>query len=356
MGVYSGTNYGSIKPAMLALKNKPHVAYYYQKLSNYKLGLESIARSVCSGSMHDADVIVYLASFQFGQDPESKSFYMHLNDSSLSNDTLFESLGRWCDTIQFRIMIGGAGGAFGVLFESQDSYIACYALLHELISKYRHIIEGVDLDVEEPARVENIKMFIRDLKRDFGISFAVTMAPVSYAMETDSPGLGGFVYKDIYTDPEVGSLVDCFNVQCYQGSFTTSTFQAIVNNGYAPQRLAFGMLGSEYAGSKDPAFEVGVRDYCRFRASHTCLQGVVLWELGDSRIDPVVWGEAISAPHYFLTDAFIDKCEWAIAEITRMLLLFMCHMLRHVLQAARHFFYMLDTLHVVSFEMRTPMH
>ena len=326
----------------------PHVAYYYQRLAQYQKGMGSIAQAVQSGSFHRTTVVVYVASLHFGRNADH-THYIHLNDASPS-DTFVESLREWSADMQFRVMLGGAGGAYGTLFESAASYQACYGLLIDLLTRHRDVLSGIDLDVEEPVRLDDIKMLIRDIKSDLGDEFAVTMAPISLAMETDSPGLGGFVYKDLYTDPEVGRMIDGFNVQCYRGSFVSSTFDAIVANGYAPEHLTLGMLGDEFTGADDPAFESSVRDLCRFRSAHPSLQGVVLWEFGDTRIDPVEWGTAVSAPHYFLTNAFVDQCERVVADVTKVLLLFMCHMVRHALHAMRHFFYMIDTLHMTSIE------
>lgn len=328
---------------------RPHVAYYYQTLSRYKEGIGSIASAIRSGSFHGTVVIVYVASLHFGRNAD-QSHYIHLNDAPPSG-AFVASLREWSGDMQFRVMLGGAGGAYGTLFESGSSYETCYGLLLDLLTRHRDVLSGIDLDVEEPVRLDDIKMLIRDIKRDLGDGFAVTMAPVSYAMETDSPGLGGFVYKDVYTDPEVGRLVDGFNVQCYQGSFTADAFEAIVANGYAPEHLTLGMLGDEFAGTNDPAFESCVRDLCRFRSAHPSLQGSVLWEFGDTRVDPVAWGVAVSAPHYFLTNAFVDQCERVVTDVTRALLLFLCHMIRHALLAMRHFFYMIDTLHMTSVEL-----
>jgi hypothetical protein len=299
--------------------------------------------------MHGSHVIVYIASVHFGENADG-TCYIHLNNAPPS-DAFMNALRTWVADVEFRVMLGGAGGAYGALFEDATSYHEYYSLLTKWIGAHRDVIHGIDLDVEEAVHLDNIKMLIRDLKADMGSDFAVTMAPVAYAMETDSPGLGGFVYKDIYEDPSVGPLVDCFNVQCYQGSFSCDTFQRIVANGYAPEHLSFGMLGDEYMGIGDPSFEIGMRDLCRFRATHPSVQGVALWEFGDTKVDPIAWGQAVSAPHFFLTNTFVDQCERAVAEVTRALLLFLCHMIRHGFHTMRHFFYMLDTLHVASVEL-----
>ena len=44
------------------------------------------------------------------------------------------------------------------------------------------------------------------------------MAPVQSSLEEDAPGMGGFIYKDLWLSPE-GSLIDYFNGQFY-GDFS----------------------------------------------------------------------------------------------------------------------------------------
>ena len=46
---------------------------------------------------------------------------------------------------------------------------------------------------------------------DFGKDFIITMAPVAYALQSDTTGMGGFCYKDLYKSKE-GVLIDYFNV------------------------------------------------------------------------------------------------------------------------------------------------
>ena len=61
--------------------------------------------------------------------------------------------------------------------------------------KSKNFIVGINLDVEEYTKIENIKMLINKINEDFGAGFLITMAPVSFALINDSPGMGGFVIK-----------------------------------------------------------------------------------------------------------------------------------------------------------------
>ena len=54
-------------------------------------------------------------------------------------------------------------------------------------------------------------------------------------MESDSPGMGGFIYKDLYNSDE-GNMISWFNCQCYE-SFSLDTYKKIVDNGYPEDPL-----------------------------------------------------------------------------------------------------------------------
>ena len=74
-------------------------------------------------------------------------------------------------------MIGGAGGAYNYLFSDFEIY---YKLLYDAINKYP--IDGIDLDIEEPVKLNDVKMLIRRIRKDFGRNFIISVAPISYAL------------------------------------------------------------------------------------------------------------------------------------------------------------------------------
>ena len=45
-------------------------------------------------------------------------------------------------------------------------------------------------------------MLINSLDCDFGSKFYITMAPVSFALTSDSPGMGNFSYKTLLNSSE----------------------------------------------------------------------------------------------------------------------------------------------------------
>ena len=82
------------------------------------------------------------------------------------------------------------------------------------LKKRKSIYNGIDLDVEEYASLDNIKMLINQLDGDFGSEFIISMAPVQSSLQQDYPGMGGFIYKDLYNTKE-GQRINYFNGQFY---------------------------------------------------------------------------------------------------------------------------------------------
>ena len=161
--------------------------YYYQTF----IGLEKLLTHV-----EDIDTII-ISSIHFDKDKqENKQIY--LNDN-IPNDPKFDMM--WMETNEIYnegklilLMVGGAGGAYSELFSDFETY---YSLLRDLLSEKTYI-GGIDLDIEEGVSLDNVKMLIRRLNDDFGKDFIITMAPIQASLETDSPGIGGFSYKELY--------------------------------------------------------------------------------------------------------------------------------------------------------------
>jgi hypothetical protein len=105
-------------------------------------------------------------------------------------------------------------------------------------------IKGIDLDIEESVSIINVKKLINSIVYDFGKEFIISMTPLGSSLAIDEPGLGGFIYKDLFNSPE-GSFIHYFNCQCYY-NFDSEIFNAIVDNGYPPNKIVMGMLSSQY--------------------------------------------------------------------------------------------------------------
>ena len=256
------------------------VIYYYQTF----VGLDKLW-----SHPHDVDVII-LASIHFGT--ENGTPYIHLNDHP-PTDKIFDKV--WDQIDQFStegveiiLLVGGAGKAFADLFGDYTTY---YQLLKQLIET-KTCIKGIELDVEEVVDVKNIKMLINDLVRDFGENLIITMAPVSSAMINDRPGLGGFVYKDLY-DSDEGKHISWFNVQCY-GEFTEDTYENIIKNGYPPHKIVMGMISSDFDKN---TFHEAIDAVKKIKDKYPSMGGIDNWEYFDSppdSNDPSEWSKQIN--------------------------------------------------------------
>lgn len=210
----------------------PRIIYYYQTLTS----LQPILYTQSVTHLH-------LSSIHFGNNPDNTP-YIHLNDN-LPYDSIFDTM--WKELFMLSnqgtkiiLMVGGAGGAFQDLFSNFEVY---YKLLYNLIEVKSNIIEGIDLDVEETVSLKDIKMLIKRIRSDFGPNFLITMAPIQASLQSDNPGIGGFVYKDLYSS-EVGKEISYFNGQFYM-DYTKNSYDSAVENGYPEQKVVMGMLSGQ---------------------------------------------------------------------------------------------------------------
>lgn len=246
------------------------IIYYYQTFN----GLKSILTP-------DTKVThIHLSSIHFGID-ENNNPYIHLNNNN-PNDKIFDSV--WEDIkkakqlgIKIILMMGGAGGAFQTLFSNIHIY---YSLLKELILEKQDLIDGVDLDIEEIVSIDDVELLILQIKKDFGRSFIITMAPVQYSIENDVPGMGGFIYKDLYNN--CGHLIDYFNVQCYN-DYSLEAYNQMIKNGYPEEKIVMGSISSQNFNSNLNVLKQIVKNYNNFG-------GVFNWEYYDA---PTNWSNIV---------------------------------------------------------------
>lgn len=253
-----------------------NIIYYYQTMST----LSPIIK------LGQKNIIVYISSIHFGKNNKGEP-YIHINDAKPNNQGNLwnDAYNAYNNDIKIMVMMGGAGGAYTDLFNNFDTY---YNLLVNFLSDYS-FISGIDLDIEEYVNIENVKMLINKLKTDFGNNFIVTMAPIAQALESDEPGLGGFSYKELYNSNE-GKLINWFNVQCY-GCYNFTTISNIVNNGYPSNKIVFGMLGDNFNSN---TFQEALSEINKVYKKYNNIKGCVLWEYGDTNIDPIIWGTSIN--------------------------------------------------------------
>ena len=206
--------------------------YYYQSF----VGLDKLLTHV-----EDIDVII-IASIHF--DKLNGKPQIYLNDNK-PNDKIFDKM--WMQTHKassqnttILLMVGGAGGAYQELF---SDFEANYTQLRDLLRE-KTWIQGIDLDIEETVKLEDVQMLMDRLMKDFGNDFILTMAPVSSSLQNDYSGMGGFSYKELYKS-EQGKYIKWFNTQCYY-SFSYDTYESIVENGYPPEKIVMGMESGQF--------------------------------------------------------------------------------------------------------------
>ena len=236
--------------------------YYYQTF----VGLDK-----CMDHIQDIDVII-VSSIHFGKDKVgTKNIY--LNDN-IPYDPLFNDL--WLETKKasvqgctIMLMMGGAGLAYGELFSDFDTY---YPLLKRLLIE-KSWIQGIDLDIEESVSLDNIKMLLTCLLRDFGEDFILTMAPVSSSLSHDGSSMAGFNYKELYESVE-GKHIHWFNVQCYY-SFSYETYESIIKNGYPAEKIVMGMESGQF---DEHTFSNAIHEVIKIKKKYPNFAGVFDWE------------------------------------------------------------------------------
>jgi hypothetical protein len=252
---------------MLVDKEKSRILFYYQTFTTLKPILISE-----SPVTH-----IHVSSIHFGVEANSCP-YIHLNNES-PYDYKFDNV--WSELeqaaklgIKVKIMVGGAGGGYATLFSNFKLY---YSLLADLL-RNKQFISGVDLDIEEPCSLENVKLLIRTLKEDFGNGISISMAPIQSSLESDEPGMAGFVYKDLLHSQE-GKCIDYFNVQFYS-DFSCEAYDTIVKNGYLPEMIVMGAL----AGSTN--LEEITKCAVKYKNNYG---GAFVWEYCFAKPTPLDW-------------------------------------------------------------------
>ena len=130
------------------------------------------------------------------------------------------------------------------------------------------------------------------------------MAPVQYAMETNSPGLGGFSYQELYNSEE-GQLIDYFNVQAYN-NYSFDSYQKIINNGYPSNKIVFGMISSQFDQNN---FNEALNVIEKIKEKYNDFGGVFNWEYFNSPPNtnqPILWSEEIG--EILINNYYFFKC------------------------------------------------
>tara|TARA_Y100000996_G_scaffold275234_1_gene217032 strand:- start:4477 stop:5265 length:789 start_codon:yes stop_codon:yes gene_type:complete len=254
--------------------------YYYQTF----IGLYKMLSHI-----QDIDVII-VSSIHFGKEKDGEK-KIYLNDNSPDNN-IFDDL--WMETkkasvqgCKIMVMMGGAGLAYNELFTDFNIY---YPQLVQML-KDRPWIQGIDLDIEEHASLENIQMLINKLVEDFGEEFTITMAPISPSLMSDGGSMSGINYKQLYQSDE-GKYIHWFNTQCYD-SFTKDTYDSIIQNGYPPEKIVMGMESGQF---NENTFKNALETIVQIKKKYPQVGGFYDWEYLNAppdKKDPSQWAKLI---------------------------------------------------------------
>lgn len=264
------------------------IIYYYQTL----IGLKSILEEETPSCTH-----IILSSIHFGKNQDG-SPYIHLNDHT-PNDPTFDDCWKELKTLSDKgvtimVMMGGAGGAYGNLFSNYDTY---YGLLKDFIKSHDDILKGIDIDIEEGVKLNDVKKLIQNIHDDFGVNndFIITMAPLGSSLMYDYSGMGGFIYKDLYKS-EVGEYISWFNGQ-YYGSYTIYDFMKTIQNGYPAEKIVMGMVSGNFPTKS--SFNVALATIKNIKEKYPTFGGVDVWEYSDSppgnKNDPNEWAKDMAS-------------------------------------------------------------
>jgi hypothetical protein len=248
------------------------VIFYYQTFQ----GLNDLMVQPCPITH------IHLSSIHFGAVPQP---YIHLNDNP-PDAAVFNTVWAELDTLTSKynvtlvLMLGGAGGAFQVLFSDFATY---YPMLRDLLHRHPNIA-GVDLDVEEVTTIANLKRLMLQLRADFPHLF-FTMAPLASSLQSDTPGMGGFIYKTLLSDPDLGPLVQYVNGQFYS-AYDVASYDQVINNKYPADRVVMGMESGQI--STDQAVQV----VTALKHKYNNFGGVFVWEKWNAAPD---WADRMAA-------------------------------------------------------------
>ena len=132
-----------------------------------------------------------------------------------------------------------------------------YKILSEFI-KSNNIIKGIDLDVENKISLENIKILISDIKRDFP-DLLISISAIGYSMCVNDIDTDYYYEKEwsysLFNKSIEASYIDYYNCAFNEDDFTIDSFQAMIDNGFIPDKIVMG-CDSQYFQDYDNYYEL----------------------------------------------------------------------------------------------------
>ena len=135
-------------------------------------------------------------------------------------------------------------GWYHLLEMNSTSWDIFYPPIHDALEKYG--FDGMDIDIEDagtkhPFSLNGTVKLIDQLRKDFGPDFLITFAPVASQMS-------GGTAKTSFSYEELEKMrkddIAWYNVQFYNGFgslASTDNYEAIIKNGWTPDRIVAGM-------------------------------------------------------------------------------------------------------------------
>jgi hypothetical protein len=141
---------------------------------------------------------------------------------------------------------------------NNNNYHLFYKTLCELLIDKKEIIKGIDMDVENKISLDNINMFINDIKRDFP-NLLLVISSIGYSMcvmdiNTIYENEKEWSYILFNNSPE-GQMIDYYCCNFNEDNLTLDSFQDIIDNGFLPNKIVLGCF-SMYFKDYDNYFEL----------------------------------------------------------------------------------------------------
>ncbi|KAI1453374.1 glycoside hydrolase [Annulohypoxylon moriforme] len=180
----------------------------------------------------------------------------------------------------------GMRGGWGN-FNNNSTFDAYYSVLHDTLKKYN--FGGMDFDIEDytdgnthAIKLDPVVKLVQRLRKDFGQDFVITLAPISTAM-AGGDNLSAFSYEQL--EKRCGNDISWYNVQFYYGEdelASTSTVDAVMKNGWKPERIVVGMMSTPDYDPFVPLAKVA-KTLHTLNQKYPSLKGIDGWDYYDQK-------------------------------------------------------------------------
>ncbi|KAI0841381.1 glycoside hydrolase [Hypoxylon sp. FL0890] len=183
------------------------------------------------------------------------------------------------------VLMGMRGGFSN--FNNVSTFDTYYGILRDTLRKYN--FDGVDFDIEDyidgnehAIKLDPVVKLIQRLRKDFGQDFIITLAPVSTAL-AGGQNLSRFSYEQL--EERCGEDISWYNVQFYfqdQELASTDSVDAVINNGWKPERIVIGMMSTP---DYDPfvSLPVVAKTLHKLNAKYPAIRGIDGWDYYDQK-------------------------------------------------------------------------